>query len=429
VKRRNMRKYYTLYGRLLDLKVLENAFKQVKKARGAPGLDNQTIKEFERNLEEELMSLLAELKEKKYEASPVKRVEIDKPDGGKRKLGISTVRDRVVQQAVRNILEPIFDKDFHPSSYGYRKGRSCHHAISKAQLFMRKYKKKWVVDMDLSKCFDRLDHEFIMKQLREKVTDGSILNLVRQFLESGVMVCGEYEATEVGSPQGGVISPLLANIYLDKFDQFMKSRGHRIVRYADDILILCGSKKASENARRVATEYLEGEMKLTVNAEKTHIVHSYKGVKFLGVEIHTGYTRIQEKKLKSFKAKVKKITRKTGGRNLRAVIKELNPVIRGFIHYFRVANCKGVMKTLMRWIRRRLRAVQMFLWKRPTRMGRRLRQLGYYQVGKYQKISMRRWRNSKSKHASMAMPDKWLHEEMKLFDMGSVDTGCTISAI
>lgn len=423
-----MRKYYTLYGRLLEMKVLENAFKQVKRAKGAPGLDKQTIRDFESNLEEELMRLLTELKEKKYEASPVKRVEIDKPDGGKRKLGIPTVRDRVVQQAVRNILEPIFDKDFHPSSYGYRKGRSCHHAISKAQLFIRKYKRKWVVDMDLSKCFDTLDHELIIKQLREKVTDGSILNLVRKFLESGVMVSGEYEATDVGSPQGGVISPLLANIYLDKFDQFMKSRGHRIVRYADDILILCGSKKAAENVQRVATEYLEGEMKLKVNTEKTHIVHSYRGVKFLGVEIHTGYTQIQEKKLKSFKAKVKKITRKSGGKNLETVIKELNPILRGFINYFRVANCTRVIRALMHWVRRRLRAVQIFLWKKPRRLLRRLRQLGY-RMSKFQKLSMKRWRSSNVREVCMAMPNKWFHEEKKLFDMESVDTGFTISVI
>jgi len=282
--------------------------------------------------------------------------------------------------------------------------------------------------MDLSKCFDTLNHELIIKQLREKVTDGSVLNLIRQFLESGVMVSGEYEATEVGSPQGGVISPLLANIYLDKFDQFMKSRGHRIVRYADDILILCGSKKAAENARKVATEYLESEMKLKVNTEKTHIVHSYRGVTFLGVEIHTGYTCIQVKNLKRFKAKVKRITRKSGGKNLEAVIKELNPVLRGFINYFRVANCTGVIRKLMPWICRRLRAVQLFLWKKPNRLLRRLRQLGY-RIGRFKKLSMRRWISSKVRDVQMAMPNKWFYEDIKLFDMGSVETGFSISVI
>ena len=422
-----MRRYYSLYGRLLSSSALREAYKQVRRSKGAAGLDNQTVYDFGNNLEIEIHTFLAELKEKSYRPTPVKRVEIDKPDGGKRKLGIPTVCDRVVQQAVRAILEPIFDKDFHPSSYGYRKGMSCHHAISKAQLFIRKYERKWVVDMDLSKCFDRLNHDIIIDQIRKKVTDGSILNLIRHFLESGVMVSGEYESTEVGSPQGGVISPLLANIYLDKFDQFMKSRKHRIVRYADDILILCGSEKSANNAQRVAEEYLEHEMKLQVNRKKTHITHSNNGVKFLGVVIFTRYTTIQAQRLKTFKQKVKKITRKTGGRNLGTVIKTLNPVLRGFANFFRIANCKKMLNKLMCWVRRRLRAVQMFLWKRPARLHRRLRQLGYF--GDFKRIAMRSWHNSLSKQASMAMPNKWFHEELKLFDMAAVETGFTISVI
>jgi len=324
-------------------------------------------------------------------------------------------------------LEPIFDKDFHPSSYGYRKGKSCHHAISEAQFWIREHNRNWIVDTDLSKCFDCLDHDLIIKQLREKVTDGSILNLIRLFLESGVMVSGEYEATEVGSPQGGVISPLLANIYLDKFDQHMMNRGHQIIRYADDILILSGSEKAAQNAQRVAEEYLEIEMKLRVNKEKTHIAHSSKGVKFLGVKIFTRYTLIQEDKLIAFKAKVRGITRKSGGCNLATVVKRLNPVLRGFCNYFRVANCKGVLRSFMSWVRRRLRAVQMFLWKKPARLHRRLRQLGY--SGEFMRIAMRRWRNSASKQASMAMPNKWFHEKVGLFDMGLVETGFTIEVI
>ncbi len=423
----SVRKYYSLYGRVLSMKLLKESFKQVRRSNGAPGLDKQTIGDFSNNLDNELTALLTELKDKSYRPSPVKRVEIDKPDGGKRKLGIPTVRDRIVQQAVRSILEPIFDKDFHPSSYGYRKGRGCHHAISKAQLFMRKYKREWVVDMDLSKCFDCLNHDIIINQVKEKVTDGSILNLIRLFLDSGVIVSGEYEASEIGSPQGGVISPLLANIYLDKFDQFMMSRKHRIVRYADDILIICSSEKAAKNAQRVAEEYLENEMKLLVNRDKTHIAHSSKGVKFLGVEIFTRHTAIQGKKLKAFKEKVKRITRKTGGRNLASVIKELNPVLRGFVNYFRVANCKGALKQLMAWIRRRLRAVQMFLWKKPAKLHRKLRQLGF--SGEFKSIAMRSWHNSLSKLASMAMQNKWFHDELKLFDMLTVETGFTISVI
>lgn len=419
--------YYSLYGRLLSERALSDAYKHVRHSNGAPGIDGQTIVDFGANLNYEIVSLLKELKDKNYKASPVKRVKIPKSDGGVRLLGIPTVRDRIVQQAVRAIIEPIFDCDFHQSSYGYRKGKSCHHAISKAQLFIRKYQRKWVVDMDLSKCFDCLDHDLIISQVREKVSDGSILNLIRIFLESGVMVSGDYEATVVGSPQGGVISPLLANIYLDKFDKFMMNRKHRIVRYADDILILCGSEKAAINAQKVAESYLENEMKLQVNRTKTHIAHSSKGIAFLGVNIFTRYTSIQKDKIAIFKQKVKVITRKNGKGNIASVIKNLNPVLRGFMNYFRVANCKNVQKTLMCWIRRRLRAVQMKLWKKPSRLHRRLRQLNY--KGKFKSIEMRRWHNSKSQFASWAMQNKWFHEELNLFDLHEIEVGFTISVI
>jgi len=420
-----MRKYYSLYGRLLDKQSLYEAFKHVKRAKGAAGIDGQSLSAFASDLDAELSRLLLELKEKRYKPSPVKRITIAKAGGGERKLGIPTVRDRVVQQLLRSVLEPIFDTDFHPSSYGYRKGRSCHHAISKAQLFIRRYERHWVVDMDLSKCFDTLNHDLIIRQFREKVTDGSILNLLRAFLESGVMVGSEFEHSVVGSPQGGVISPLIANVYLDQFDQEMKRRGHRIIRYADDILILCASETGAKHARSIATTYLEEILKLTVNTEKTHIAHSDGGVKFLGVEIQTGYTRIQEQKVKAFKAKVKHITRRNTGLNLAGVIGKLNPVLRGFVNYFKIANCKGVLRALMSWVRRRLRAIQMKQWKKPSRLHRRLRQLGYEPP--FKRIKMRSWRNAASPLASYSMPNIWLHEAQGLLDMATVGVGVSVS--
>lgn len=420
-----MRKYYSLYGRLLSKRALYEGFRQVRKAKGAAGIDRQSLSDFEANLDRELDSLLLELKEKRYRASPVRRVTIPKEGGGERALGIPTVRDRIVQQVLRNILEPIFDPGFHPSSYGYRKGRGCHHAISKASLFIRRYRRQWVVDMDLSKCFDTLNHDLIISQFGEKVSDSSILKLLSQFLESGVMVGEEYEPTTTGSPQGGVISPLIANVYLDRFDQFMKQRGHRIVRYADDILILCCSQSAARNALEVAQGYLEGELKLTVNPVKTHITHSNEGVKYLGVEIYTGYTRIQEKKLKALKAKVKVITRRNTGRNLAGVIGELNPVLRGFVNYFRIANCRHELKKLMGWIRRRLRCIQLKQWKKPQRLHRRLKQLGYKPP--FRAIRMKSWHNARSPLASFAMPNQWLHEELKLVDLSSTRVGISVS--
>lgn len=420
-----MRTYYSLYGRMLSKSALLAGYQRVKRAKGAAGIDGQSLSEFEAHLDTELDNLLRELKAKQYQPQPVKRVSIPKEGGGQRLLGIPTVRDRVVQQTLRTIVEPIFDPDFHPSSYGYRKGRSAHQAISKASLFIRRYRREWVVDMDLSKCFDTLDHDLIIDCFRARITDGSVLKLLRQFLESGVMIGTDYQSTTLGSPQGGVISPLIANVYLDRFDQFMKSRGHRIVRYADDILILCGSKAAAANAQQVGTRYLEQDLKLTVNVTKTYLTHSRDGVKFLGVEIYTRYTRIQDKKVRALRAKVKHITRRNTGQNLAGVIRELNPVLRGFVNYFRIANCARALAQLMGWIRRRLRCIQLKQWKKPTKLHRRLRQLGYQPPFKH--IKMASWRNAQSPLASFAMPNRWLHDEMQLLDLATTTVGITVS--
>jgi group II intron reverse transcriptase/maturase len=293
-------------------------------------------------------------------------------------------------------------------------------------MFVRQYGLVHVVDMDLSKCFDRLDHDLIVASFRRRVRDGSILALLRMFLESGVMIDGNWEATEIGSPQGGVISPLISNVYLDAFDQEMKRRGHRIVRYADDILILCRSKSAAHHARDVATALLEGELRLTVNAEKTHVAHASRGVKFLGVEIDPRWIRIQARKISAFKAKVKQITRRNSPVNLEQVIADLNPVLRGFANYFRMANCQTLLRSLMSWIRRRLRAKQLALWKRPGRLHRRLRQLGYQ--GEFLKMRMNRWRSSRSHLASWSMPTAWL-DKLGLFDLADIETGVLPQAI
>ena len=418
------RVYYSLYGRLLSKHALRQAFVHVKRAKGAAGIDGQPLSAFASRLEVELDRLLLELRHKQYRPQPVRRVEIPKDDGGVRLLGVPTVRDRVVQQALRTVLEPLFDPHFHPSSYGYRRGRSAHQAIAKASLFIRDYSRHWVVDMDLSKCFDRLDHELILAGVRRRVSDGSVLNLLRQFLRSGVMIGGQFEASELGSPQGGVISPLLANIYLDAFDQQMMARGHRIVRYADDILILCASQSAARKALVVASAYLEKDLKLQVNAQKTHIAHSDDGVKFLGVEIFTSHTTIQAKKVERFKQKVKGLTRRNGGKPLSSVLLSLNPVLRGFSQYFRVANCKGQLVKLMQWTRRRLRAIQLKQWKKPSRLQRRLRQLGYQPW--FRSIKMSSWRNANSPPATKAMPNRWFHEELGLYDMAAINTGVLV---
>jgi group II intron reverse transcriptase/maturase len=416
--------YYSLYDRLLSSESLQRAFKKVKSNHGKPGIDGQTVEAFAEGLPDEIAMLVRELRDKSYRPFPVKRVEIAKDGGGTRKLGIPAVRDRVVQQALLEILQPIFDPTFHPSSYGYRPGHSAHQAIAKAEMFIRKYNLRHVADMDLSRCFDTLNHDLILGGLRKRIADGSILGLVRQFLQSGVMVGDRFEEVEEGSPQGGVISPFLANVYLDAFDQEMKKRGHRIVRYADDILILTRSKSAAENVLKQASRFLEEELKLTVNQQKTEVVHSSDGVKFLGVEIGATYTRIRDKKVCGFKDKVRKITRRNSPVNLEKVIKDLNPVLRGFANYFKIANCKGVFGELAQWIRRRLRAKQLKLWKKPKRLHRRLRQLGY--KGEFKKIRMSSWRNAASPLASVALTNDYLRE-LGLFDLSRVRTAATAS--
>lgn len=403
-----MRKWYSLIDKVYNLNNLKHAYKSVKKNNGAPGVDGETVSNYGEDLEKNLAQLHHELKTGKYEPKPVLRVEIPKPDGSKRPLGIPTVKDRIVQQALLNILQPIFDPDFHPSNYGYRPGRSCQQAVAKAEMFMNKYNLKYVVDMDLSKCFDRLDHELIITAVNRKVSDGSVLRLIKKFLKSGIMTDGSIQETEVGSPQGGVCSPLLANIYLDHFDQEMKKRNIRIVRYADDILIFAKSYGEANKYQNIATKILEEGLKLTVNKEKTHLTDADKGVAYLGFVIHSKYVTIHPKKLEKFKEKIKQMTPRNHGMNIETMVKKLNPVLRGWANYFRVANCKRIFKELMQWIRRRLRMKQMREWKNWRQLHKALKRRGY--KGKFEKISMTTWRNSTCPLIHLALPNKWFDE-------------------
>ena len=416
-----MAKWYSLYDKIYRKENLDEAFKQVKRNHGAPGIDGVTIEEYEAQLSENLELIHKELKTKTYKPSAVRRVQIPKPDGGKRPLGIPTVKDRVVQQAVTNILTPIYDDGFHPSSYGYRKGKSQAQAIEKATLFMRKYGLEYVVDMDLSKCFDRLDHEFMMTEMAKMVSDGSVLDLVRTFLKSGVMEDGHYADTVKGSPQGGVISPLLSNIYLNVFDQEMKRRGIRIVRFADDILIFARTKADAGNYKALATRILEEEMRLTVNKEKTHLTELGNGVKFLGVVIWGKWITIQETRLKRFKDKIRGITRRNKGKPLPFVVQELAPVLRGWVNYYKVANIKGLMSELMGWIRRRLRMIKMKQWKTYKAMHKEMRRKGLQRDIK-EKMDVRRWKNSKVKIIHILLPNSYF-EELGLYDLTQVKVG------
>lgn len=415
-----MKKWYSLIDKVYRLDNLRLSYRKVRSNKGAPGIDGASVFSFGENLEENLLMLQQELKTGNYEPNPVKRVMIPKADGSERPLGIPTVRDRVVQQALLNVLQPIFDPGFHPSSYGYRPNCSCHKAVAKAEMFVNKYHHKYVVDMDLSRCFDRLDHDLILTGVNRKVSDGSILRLIGKFLKSGVIADGSFEAVEVGSPQGGVISPLLMNIYLDEFDQKMKSKGIRIVRYADDILIFAKSSGKAKEYMNLAVNILENDLKLTVNRDKTCLSNAYKGIPYLGLVIRRKCISIQEKKIKSFKDAVRKITPRNHGTNVEEMVKRLNPLLRGWGNYFRVANCKTIFEDLMQWIRRRLRMKQMREWKSWKPLHRILRQQGH--KGDFDKISMFRWRSSASPLIHYALPNSWF-DELGLVNLLSIRTG------
>lgn len=415
-----MKKLYSLIDKIYRRENLYEAFKAVKRNQGAPGVDGETVADFADEVEANIERLHVELKTNTYVPKPVRRVEIPKADGGTRPLGIPTVRDRVVQQAFVNVVEPYFDQDFHPSSYGYRKGRSQHQAVAKARMFMKKYELEYVVDMDLSRCFDTLNHDLLMEAVAERVSDGRVLRLVRQFLESGIMADGVFTATETGSPQGGVCSPLLSNIYLNRFDQRMKEKSIRIVRYADDILIFAGTKKEAGDYKALAVKVLEEELKLTVNREKTHLTSLEEGVSYLGFILRRNSTVIDPKRLRRFKDKVREITKRNQPTPMEDVIKKLNPVLRGWLNYYRIADIKMLLLELMKWIRRRLRMIKMKQWKTYKKMHKELRRKGIKHNG--EKMNVTLWKNSNVHIIHQLMPNAYFNE-LGLMDMCSHEVG------
>jgi len=420
MKGMSMKKLYSLIDKIYRKENLKKAFILVKRNNGAPGIDGETVLDFKSNETENIDLLHEQLKTNQYKPSPVRRVEIPKDGGGIRYLGVPTVKDRVVQQAIVNIIEPHFDKTFHPSSYGYRRGHSQQQAVAKAERFMNRYGLTEVVDMDLSKCFDTLNHELIINTISELISDSRVLKLMRLFLKSGVMIGNEFIETKVGSSQGGVFSPLISNIYLNKFDQKMKSKGIRIVRYADDILIFAKDKKTAGNYRKYATKVLKEELKLKVNEEKTHLTNIGEGVAFLGFIIKGNYLHVQPKRIKKFKDKIRQITKRNAGRSLELVIKELNQVLRGWINYFRVANIKRLMQDVMQWVRRRLRMVKMKQWKSYKKMHKEMRRMSI--KGNGLKMDVCRWKNSSTHIIHRILPNKYF-EELGLIDLSTYEVG------
>lgn len=356
------RKWYSLYGQVIDRQNLLAAFRKVKANRGAPGVDGETIVQFEANLDQNLDELERQLRQKRYKPAPVKRHYIEKSDGSLRPLGIPRVRDRVVQQAVLNVLEKhaVFEGMFLDMSYGFRPGRNTRQAMRHIKAHLEEGH-VWVVDADLKSYFDTIPHERLMAFVAEEIADGSVLRLLRAWLTAGVMDDGKTTYPKAGTPQGGVISPLLANVYLHYFDVKMTGYGYRVVRYADDFVILCESKNRAKTAKGLMIQILEGELDLTVHPTKTCIVHIRDGLDFLGWNVKQAFGRLyfkpREKALQKFKDTVRERTRRQSGRSLKAIIRDLNLVVRGWGRYFGVGHVKGLFEVLDQWIRMRVRSV------------------------------------------------------------------------
>ncbi|MDQ0158038.1 group II intron reverse transcriptase/maturase [Robertmurraya andreesenii] len=414
-KKEKKRKWYSLIDKIWSTTNLELAFYDVKKNRGSHGVDKVTIKEYEMELEHNLRVLQKSLKDKTYRTRPVRRVYIPKVDGTQRPLGIPTVQDRIVQAAVKRKLEPIFEEKFLDCSYGFRPNRSAHMAIEKIRKdLMDGF--TFVIDADIKTYFDTIPHEKLIALVKEEVVDGSVLSLLQQFLKSGIFENGIVHESKHGSPQGGVISPLLANIYLHPLDELMTSRGHRLTRYADDFVICCRSRKGAERVLKSVKKLLEDELGLIVHPEKTKIVDNMKEpFTFLGYTFNRGFWhKPSEKAIKKFKDKIKKVTRRNLTVNLEQFIKHrVNPIIRGWGRYFGIGFSAKIFKELDSWIRRRLRMIQLRSWKKIKKLHKELRKSKW--EGELPKLRMNRWRSSKTPPVHFALSNKWFSERKLVF--------------
>lgn len=386
---------------------LRKAWEKVKANRGKHGVDGVTIEEFGANLEGNLKQLHEELKGKAYRPQPVRRVYIPKADGRERPLGIPTVRDRVVQQALRMVIEPIFEAKFLPCSFGFRPGRGAHDAIGQVTAYLREGFQH-VVDCDIVGYFDHIPHDRLIEAVAEEISDGTVIKLIKMILESGIMESGVWYETEEGTPQGGVISPLLANIYLHPLDEEMTKRGHRMVRYADDFIILCGSQRAAERVMEHVKSML-GQMGLTAHPEKSRVVSLEEGFTYLNYHFFPLGRRPSDKALDKFKGRIREITRRNQTVSIKKVAKELTVYLRGWGAYFGYGQVKTRFKTLDQWIRRRMRAVQLRSWRHVGKLHHVLKRKGWKQE-ELKGLRMTRWRSSKCPMVHAALDNKWAKE-------------------
>jgi RNA-directed DNA polymerase len=387
------------------------ALKRVEQNKGAAGIDNMSVEDLRTQLKIQWPIIKERLLNGSYQPKPVRRVEIPKPGGGMRKLGIPTVIDRLIQQALHQILSPIFESQFSESSYGFRPGRSAHQAVLQARQYVEEGR-RWVVDMDLEKFFDRVNHDILMSRIARRVMDKRVLLLIRLYLQAGVMENGLTVASIEGTPQGGPLSPLLSNILLDDLDKELERRGHKFCRYADDCNIYVQSRRAGERLLGSITLYLESKLKLKVNEEKSAVARPWDR-KFLGYSMTMQMKprlKVAPASVKRLKEKLKESFRKGRGRNLgRFIEQDLNPILRGWGNYFTHSQVKDIYEELDGWIRRRLRQTLWRQWKRNRTRRDNLMRRGIAEKRATESSVNGRghWWNSGASHMNEAYPKSY----------------------
>jgi group II intron reverse transcriptase/maturase len=387
---------------ILDLGNMVKAYKRVRRNKGAAGIDGMTVEELQPYMQEQGKALKQKILSGEYAPQPVRRVEIPKPNGGIRMLGIPTVIDRLVQQAMAQKLSELFDGTFSNSSYGFRPGRSAQEAVEQARRYIDEGF-TYVVDLDLAKYFDTVNHDLLMHLVASKVQDKRVLRLIRAYLNAGVMMGGLVSQTEEGVPQGGPLSPLLSNIMLDEFDKELERRGHRFCRYADDCNIFIRTQKAGQRVMDSVVKFLEDRLKLKVNRDKSAVAPATRR-KFLGFSFYNARSgggvriRVHPKSYARFKARIKAITGRSNAKSMQTRIKELNQAIHGWVNYFRIADMKKNLVTLDEGMRRRLRMCYWKQWKKTRARHRNLVELGIPDEKAWEYANTRKgyWRTANS---------------------------------
>lgn len=383
------------------------AYDRVTKNKGAAGVDGIGIAEFKEHLKQHWPTIKVKLLAGEYMPAPVLRVDIPKPQGGVRTLGIPTLTDRLIQQALHQVLSPIFEVEFSESSYGFRPGRNAHQAVKAAKQYVAEGRRV-VVDMDLEKFFDRVNHDLLMQKLSTKIKEGRVLRLIRRYLEAGMMADGIVSQRTEGTPQGGPLSPLLSNILLTELDRELEGRGHAFCRYADDCNIYVKSQAAGERVMASITRFLADMLKLTVNMAKSAVAQPWKR-KFLGYSLtwhKVPKLRIAPTSLKRLEDKIREVLKGAQGRRLKKVIDELNPILRGWMAYFKLTETKKVLEELDGWIRRKLRCILWRQWKRPYTRAKNLMKAGLVEERAFRSAFNQRgpWWNSGASHMNQAFP-------------------------